>query len=223
MLEGIAGLAIGLMVGATAVWLWLDSKASDPESVETLKRENELFREEVNEHFVQTAELINQLTDSYKAVFDHLSDGAEKLVDEKAIRERMPQVTDEEIRLKRLGAPREAAAATPAEEVNVTPEEAGVSPEEPGEKQNEASATQEEVGDSHETAESSAEETEAVREQAAATGEETDAASKKAQSAGEDSASEDSGGEEAAATGDETEATRKEKDAAGEERSTPRQ
>ena len=107
MLEGIAGVVIGLMVGATAAWLWMDRKGSSAGSVETLKRENERFREEVNEHFVQTAELINQLTDSYKAVFDHLSEGAEKLVDEKAVRERMPQVGDEEIRLKRLGAPRD--------------------------------------------------------------------------------------------------------------------
>jgi len=107
MLEGIAGVVIGLMVGATAAWLWLDRKSGSADSVETLKRENERFREEVNEHFVQTAELINQLTDSYKAVFDHLSEGAEKLVDEKAVRERMPQVSDEEIRLKRLGAPRD--------------------------------------------------------------------------------------------------------------------
>lgn len=109
MLEGIAGLAIGLMVGATAVWLWLDKKAGSADSVASLKRENERFREEVNEHFIQTAELINQLTDSYKAVFDHLSEGAEKLVDEKAVRERMPQVSDEEIRLKRLGALRDQA------------------------------------------------------------------------------------------------------------------
>ncbi len=110
MLEGIAGLAIGLMVGATLVWLWLDSKMGSGESVETLKRENQRFREEVNEHFIQTAELINQLTDSYKAVFDHLSEGAEKLVDEQAVRERMPRVSDEEIRLKRLGALRDQGA-----------------------------------------------------------------------------------------------------------------
>lgn len=107
MLEGIAGVVIGLMIGATAAWLWLDRKSGGSESVADLKRENERFREEVNEHFVQTAELINQLTDSYKAVFDHLSEGAEKLVDEKTVRDRMPQVTNEEIRLKRIGAPRE--------------------------------------------------------------------------------------------------------------------
>lgn len=110
MWAGITGVIIGLLVGGTAAWLWL-RRSSNAETVANLKRENEQFREEVNEHFVQTAELINQLTDSYKAVFDHLSEGAEKLVDPEVVRERMPQVSDEEVRLKRLGAPRAAAPA----------------------------------------------------------------------------------------------------------------
>ena len=137
MLEGIAGVVIGLMVGATAIWLWMDKKVGDPDSVETLKRENQIFRDQVNEHFVQTAELINQLTDSYKAVFDHLSEGAEKLVDEKAVRERMPQVSAEEIRLKRLGAPRE--------EVDVAAEESSVAEEETRAEEPEVAADQEDA------------------------------------------------------------------------------
>jgi len=110
MWAGITGVIIGILVGGTAAWLWL-RRSGNAETVANLKRENELFREEVNEHFVQTAELINQLTDSYKAVFDHLSEGAEKLVDAEVVRERMPQVSDEEVRLKRLGAPRASAPA----------------------------------------------------------------------------------------------------------------
>lgn len=158
MLEGIAGVAIGLMVGATAVWLWMDKKLGSPDSVETLKRENEIFRDQVNEHFVQTAELINQLTDSYKAVFDHLSEGAEKLVDEKAVRERMPQVSAEEIRLKRLGAPRE--------EVGVTDEENRASDDETSAKDpDEAAAAQEESSPTREEAGATQEETAEPREQ----------------------------------------------------------
>lgn len=107
MWAGITGVIIGALIGGTAAWLWLQGRVGGADSVEKLKRENAAFREEVNEHFIQTAELINQLTDSYKAVFDHLSEGAEKLVDQEAVRERMPQVSDEEIRLKRLGSPRD--------------------------------------------------------------------------------------------------------------------
>ena len=100
---GIIALIIGLLLGATGVWIWLRRHGGGDPSVAELKKENERFREEVNEHFVQTAELINQLTDSYKAVFDHLSEGADRLVDEEAVRGRMPRVSDQEVRLKHIG------------------------------------------------------------------------------------------------------------------------
>jgi len=103
MLEGVIGLLAGLIVGVSIAAIVMKNRDGSDESVVSIKRENEAFRDEVNEHFVQTAELINQLTDSYKAVFDHLSDGAEKLVDPEVVRERMPQVGQEEVRLKRIG------------------------------------------------------------------------------------------------------------------------
>lgn len=99
----VGALALGLAVGALVVWLLTRSAAGPGHSVRQLREENEQFREQVNDHFVQTAELINRLTDSYKAVFDHLSEGAERLVDEQVVRERMPKVSDQEIRLKRIG------------------------------------------------------------------------------------------------------------------------
>ena len=111
MWAGITGVIIGILIGGTAAWIWLKSRPSGPDVVANIKRENEIFREEVNEHFIQTADLINQLTDSYKAVFDHLSEGAEKLVEPEVVRERMPQVSNEEVRLKRLGAPMTPAAS----------------------------------------------------------------------------------------------------------------
>lgn len=111
MWAGITGVIIGILIGGTAAWIWLKSRPSGPDAVANIKRENEIFREEVNEHFIQTADLINQLTDSYKAVFDHLSEGAEKLVEPEVVRERMPQVSNEEVRLKRLGAPMTPAAS----------------------------------------------------------------------------------------------------------------
>ncbi len=100
---GIIALIIGFLLGGTGAWIWLRQRGGVDGSVTELKKENERFREEVNEHFVQTAELINQLTDSYKAVFDHLSEGADKLVDKDAVRERMPRVSDREVRLKHIG------------------------------------------------------------------------------------------------------------------------
>lgn len=134
----IVGLIAGAAIGAGAVWLFAVRRAG-PMSVGEMKKENERFREEVNAHFVQSAELINELTDSYKKVFDHLSDGAERLVDKDAVRERMPQVGRQEVRLRHIGAPKDhqpsgqpspaSASTSPAE--NDSEER---SPDGPGQK-----------------------------------------------------------------------------------------
>ncbi|HSH27342.1 MAG TPA: DUF1043 family protein [Wenzhouxiangella sp.] len=99
----IIGLSGGL-VGVGVAWLVFARKTHEP-TVAQLKAENEHFREEVNAHFVRTAQLMNELTDSYKKVFEHLSDGADRLVDEQAVRERMPQVGQQEVRLRHIGSP----------------------------------------------------------------------------------------------------------------------
>jgi uncharacterized membrane-anchored protein YhcB (DUF1043 family) len=114
MTWGIIGLIVGLAVGAGIVWL-IVARKTNVVSVNQLKVENERFREEVNAHFVQSAQLINELTDSYKKVFDHLSDGAERLVDKEAVRERMPQVGRQEVRLRHIGAPKDYRPSTEAE------------------------------------------------------------------------------------------------------------
>lgn len=99
-------LLVGIVIGGLAAWLLLRSRTGANRSVHELEEENRQFREQVNDHFVQTAELINRLTASYKAVFDHLSDGAGSLVDEDTIRERLTQVAGEEVRLRPLGVSR---------------------------------------------------------------------------------------------------------------------
>ena len=101
------GLGAGVGVAAVIVGLWVfwrrRQAAQSGRSVEALEQSHRQFREEVNQHFVETAELINHLTDSYKAVFDHLSQGAERLVEDQVVQERMPKVGDQEVRLKHIG------------------------------------------------------------------------------------------------------------------------
>jgi len=111
----IVALIIGAALGAGAVWIFAVRRAG-PISVKEMKKENERFREEVNAHFVQSAQLINELTDSYKKVFDHLSDGADRLVDKDAVRERMPQVGQDEVRLRHIGAPKDYRPSAQARE-----------------------------------------------------------------------------------------------------------
>jgi len=98
----VIGVVAGFIAGGLVVWLLGARRRHEP-TVGQLKAENVRFREEVNAHFVRSAQLINELTDSYKKVFDHLSDGAERLVDPKTMRERMPQVGQKEVRLRHIG------------------------------------------------------------------------------------------------------------------------
>lgn len=99
----IVGLVVGGAIGALATW-WISRARGGAVSVMQLKQENDKFRNEVTEHFVETARLINQMTDSYKEVFDHLSSGAERLVDDKKLAERLPPASGQEVRLGGFGA-----------------------------------------------------------------------------------------------------------------------
>lgn len=107
----LIGLAAGLLIGGGVVWLWKQGGGSG-RTVAELEQENQRFKAEVTDHFVETARLINQLTDSYKAVFDHLSGGAQRLVDPKDLSERLA-VEHREVRLHRIGAsPSDASTRT---------------------------------------------------------------------------------------------------------------
>ena len=108
----IVGLVVGGAVGALATW-WISRARGGVVSVMQLKQENDKFRDEVAEHFVETARLINQMSDSYKQVFDHLSSGAEKLVDDEKLAERLPPATGQEVRLSQFGSSGSAGSAGP--------------------------------------------------------------------------------------------------------------
>lgn len=96
----IIGLIVGLAAGAGAAWLWMRyGAASDGADA----RKQAKYREEVADHFVKTAELVNRLTDSYKEVFDHLRDGAGNLVDEDTLRRRLANEEDKDVTLHLIG------------------------------------------------------------------------------------------------------------------------
>lgn len=94
------GLVIGLVAGAGGAWAW--SRFAGGANSGDAKREA-AFREEVADHFVTTAELVNRLTDSYKEVFDHLRQGAESLVDEETLRKRLAEEENKDVTLHLIG------------------------------------------------------------------------------------------------------------------------
>ena len=77
--------AIGVAAGAFGFWIFfgrnMGSGAGPRKELRELTEKFEIQQQQVNEHFVTTADLVNKLTLTYKEVYDHLAQGAESLCD----------------------------------------------------------------------------------------------------------------------------------------------
>jgi uncharacterized membrane-anchored protein YhcB (DUF1043 family) len=76
----IAGIFIGIFFNQRKGKQSL-RQADLERQVQDMQQQQQGYQEEVGNHFQQTAELLNQLTDSYKDVHTHLSKGAHLLAD----------------------------------------------------------------------------------------------------------------------------------------------
>ncbi|WP_077530651.1 YhcB family protein [Vreelandella utahensis] len=92
---GIAALVIGLALG------WAIARSTGGRNVrqrrlaqqlDALQNEHTRYQAQVNEHFVETAELFRRLNDSYREVHEHLAKGASRLCTETEAREELEQV-----------------------------------------------------------------------------------------------------------------------------------
>ena len=97
----IVFLGTGLALGFGLTLLF--QRFRKPRSQVELEAEHKKLQEDVMEHFVTTANLVNDMTDSYKAVFDHLNEGATRLVDGAELRERLPLEDARVVTLSRIG------------------------------------------------------------------------------------------------------------------------
>ncbi|MCA9838690.1 MAG: DUF1043 family protein [Trueperaceae bacterium] len=107
----ILALAVGLLGGfllarsrRNEVFVEDTTKVSRLEA-ELGEKELELadYKENVSDHFVETADLINQLTHSYKAVYDHLERGAFQLVGAEDLKKRLGNIEAEPVKLEYIG------------------------------------------------------------------------------------------------------------------------
>lgn len=78
---GIVALAVGALfgylLGRTGDSAVKQQKLTD--QLQEAQRELNEYKDQVNGHFEKTAELVNSLTESYKAVHNHLAQGSEAL------------------------------------------------------------------------------------------------------------------------------------------------
>jgi uncharacterized protein len=82
-LTGIGGLAIGICLGILAAGKLRNASPSRiaalEEQLAQLQSHHERYRENVSQHFGMTAELVQQMTESYRDVYQHLASGAQEL------------------------------------------------------------------------------------------------------------------------------------------------
>ena len=81
-LIGIACLALGVVAGVAFASRLNNSPSRVKElesQIRSLEQSHEQYKDDVSDHFSGTAELIQQMTESYKDVYQHLALGAQDL------------------------------------------------------------------------------------------------------------------------------------------------
>ncbi|MCF6300586.1 MAG: DUF1043 family protein, partial [Proteobacteria bacterium] len=97
ILIGSAGLVIGLI----AMYLIMKTKGQAG-SVEQVEKKLVDYQQNVESHFEKTADLIDDLTDSYKKVFNHLNESAQNLLSDEQIQNQLLNRKDRQVTLSYL-------------------------------------------------------------------------------------------------------------------------
>jgi len=81
---GILGFLLGTALGCIVAWLVLSRNRKTQQLQTELNELREHFtdyRDQVTQHFMQTSSLVQAMTESYRAVYEHLASGARHLCD----------------------------------------------------------------------------------------------------------------------------------------------
>ncbi|MEY3668110.1 MAG: hypothetical protein RL572_1650 [Pseudomonadota bacterium] len=92
---------ICLVVGAATGYLLAGRVSASPGRIaeletqlQEIQRSHSRYRDEVSEHFSTTADLVQQMTDSYRDVYQHLASGAQDLCSGEVARRMLPASSD---------------------------------------------------------------------------------------------------------------------------------
>lgn len=107
-----ATLVAGLLIG-TLVTLAVTRRAGGGRGAGDLRRDLDAYRDDVANHYAETARKVDALTRAYKDVYDHLETGAYRLVGEEALRARLADTKATTVTLEGIG-PRRLESTTTA-------------------------------------------------------------------------------------------------------------
>lgn len=122
----LAGLLVGALIGAVGALIALRRS----ERSGGARRELDAYREEVSAHYAETARRVDALTQAYKAVYDHLEEGAYRLVGEDELKRRLDDASGDPVTLEGIGRRAlEEGQPAPAVDEEPAPERSTPTPE----------------------------------------------------------------------------------------------
>ncbi len=94
LLIAIGSLTAGVIIGVVATYRFSNTSPVKvrqlEQQIEDLQQTHKAYRENVSNHFSTTAELVQQMTESYKDVYRHLASGAQTLCDHEVADKMLP-------------------------------------------------------------------------------------------------------------------------------------
>ncbi|NIR58444.1 MAG: DUF1043 family protein [Gammaproteobacteria bacterium] len=121
---GFIGLALGLGAGfLLAYWVLLRNKrATELEAkLQRQRADFEAYRTRVDEHFLKTSELFQDMTERYRAVYEHLAAGAHSLCTDRVTTHRLTVPESRPLVEDRSGAPSAGSSDRPAAQPETRP------------------------------------------------------------------------------------------------------
>ena len=97
----VAGIT-GVVIGIGIAMFFMRSGSSDQASASKVEAQLKDYQQQVETHFAKTSELIDELTNSYKNVFEHLSESAQSLLTEEQIQQQIENRRDRQVTLSYL-------------------------------------------------------------------------------------------------------------------------
>jgi len=156
-LIAIGCLALGIIVGALAAAYLSGTPARIKElesQVKGLEERHDQYKDDVSDHFNVTADLIQQMTQSYRDVYQHLATGAQDLCSAEVANKLLPVGTDAVFetvspREEALGftPPKDYATRESPDQKGALAEDFGLDKTQPEEEPEQAQADDEEVPD----------------------------------------------------------------------------
>lgn len=97
-----SAVLLGLVIGALLMYFASGSNKDSKKSVAKMEKKLDRYQKDVSEHFEQTADLVDELTQSYKKVFDHLGKSAKHLMTDEQIQHQIEKRKGNKVTLEFL-------------------------------------------------------------------------------------------------------------------------